>query len=53
MRGITHEQALTALCNILNKCDFALDGGSQDPEFVESAERYAKHIVETFHTNSR
>ena len=48
-----HEQALEDLCNILNKCGFTLDGGTQDPKYIESSEAYAMSIVEKFHTNSR
>ena len=46
------EQALEDLCNILNKCGFTLDGGTQDPKYIESSEAYAMSIVEKFHTNS-
>ena len=53
MNTPTHTQALEALCSILNKTGFTLDGGTADPDYLKSAERYAHYLVETFHTNAR
>jgi len=50
---ITRQSALEDVCNILNKCGFTLDGGTQDPDYIESSEKYINDIVEKFHTNSR
>lgn len=55
MKANLHEaqDALEGICNILNKCGFTLDGGTQDPTYIADSEKYINHIVERFHTNSR
>jgi hypothetical protein len=43
---------LEMVCNILNNCEWTLDG-AQDPEYLLTGERFIHAVVEKYHTNKR
>jgi hypothetical protein len=48
----TGAATLEMVCNILNNCEWTLDG-CQDPEYLLTSERFIQAVVEKYHTNKR